>query len=176
MKLSILIVQWQKRLAKISLILVCFLVFEAVNQIFSGYAGNSFSWATSEENTTNKSSEKSSKYDNKLNGILDQLQKLQEQGKISNTRLPKKIGEPSVAIEGKSYGNEDSFDMKVPGRVYSPKPCPLGSQPSVDWGHEIIPRFKLNPYKFIYPILKNEPIDQLIGLRQSILLAIKLNR
>lgn len=59
---------------------------------------------------------------------------------------------------------------------FNNKECELDKIPTTNWSLEMRPRFLMDPNKFLYPILKNEPVDQLMGLRQAMLLALRLNR
>jgi len=45
-----------------------------------------------------------------------------------------------------------------------------------DWSEEITPKYTSHPWRFLMPILYYGPNNQIHGLRESIILAIKLNR
>lgn len=178
---------WQRRLAKLSFVLVILLLLETYKDMLGYYTHAGVQWVQDLKNES-KSQEAVEVYKDKLDKILKNLQYLKEQGKLS--RLP----DPSYAKGGQDFegnrsphlgapDNDPPFSVKREGEEEprpsdpdSPMPCKLGMQPTVDWGHKVVPRFPMNPNKFLYPILKNEPMDQLIGLRQAIMLAIKLNR
>nr|XP_039269331.1 uncharacterized protein LOC120344269 [Styela clava] len=168
------LVHWQRWLAKLSLVLVAILLFEVYKDVFSGYARQGVAWVQQTKNISQpepQKAEKNDAYAEKLNTIIQNLEYLQKQGQLTNVQIPGKRRSPEYALEGRAVK-----PAHISGKDYSPVPCELGMQPSVDWGYKIVPRFQLNPNKFLYPILKNEPIDQMIGLRQAILLAIRLNR
>ena len=46
----------------------------------------------------------------------------------------------------------------------------------VDWNINVSPRYRLRPDKFIVPVFTYGPNNQLHGFRESIFMAIKLNR
>lgn len=46
----------------------------------------------------------------------------------------------------------------------------------VDWSTEVKPKYVLDPTKFLIPTLINGPNNQMMGLQQSIIMSLVLNR